>query len=269
MQWQLEKVNVNRIKIFISRERDEEIKALLKKTIDDHGLQTPILVMKDLDDSFLLIYGEGRWLAHKELGLKEIDALVCEKNQLSRKEVAIKWLLENFGRKKESRIDKALRLAELKYEFGSLAKAAKTLAIPSIEAKYLFKYLQRTDPELIRSAKDRKLSFRETDQIRLAFEDKAIQKVVATVLQEMDKGDIQSLINFSKRKPEAATSVGSLRKAIADIDKDNQELRKHITIEERKYSLLSSGMTTLLQNKPFTKLLKKYKLAFNLGGDKK
>ncbi len=58
----------------------------LTRSIKLHGLIQPIAVIKIGDDQYILKAGQRRWLAHKELGLKKIKAIVQEETILPKKE---------------------------------------------------------------------------------------------------------------------------------------------------------------------------------------
>ena len=58
----------------------------LTRSIKLHGLIQPIAVIKVGDDEYILKAGQRRWLAHKDLGLKKIKAIVQEETILPKKE---------------------------------------------------------------------------------------------------------------------------------------------------------------------------------------
>ncbi len=64
---------------------EDELKDLIR-SINLHGLIQPIAVIKVGDDQYILKAGQRRWLAHKELGLKTIKAIVQEETILPKKE---------------------------------------------------------------------------------------------------------------------------------------------------------------------------------------
>jgi len=63
----------------------EELKDL-SRSIKLHGLIQPIAVIKVGENDYILKAGQRRWLAHKELGLKKIKAIVQEETILPKKE---------------------------------------------------------------------------------------------------------------------------------------------------------------------------------------
>jgi ParB family chromosome partitioning protein len=58
----------------------------LARSIKLHGLIQPITVIKVGEDQYILKAGQRRWLAHKELGLNKIKAIVQEETILPKKE---------------------------------------------------------------------------------------------------------------------------------------------------------------------------------------
>jgi len=58
----------------------------LTRSIKLHGLIQPIAVIKVGENEYILKAGQRRWLAHKELGLKTIKAIVQEETILPKKE---------------------------------------------------------------------------------------------------------------------------------------------------------------------------------------
>jgi len=65
---------------------DEDELKDLTRSIKLHGLIQPIAVIKVGEKEYILKAGQRRWLAHKELGLKTIKAIVQEETILPKKE---------------------------------------------------------------------------------------------------------------------------------------------------------------------------------------
>jgi len=65
---------------------DEEELKDLARSIKLHGLIQPIAVIQTEEGQYILKAGQRRWLAHKELGLKKIKAIVQEETILPKKE---------------------------------------------------------------------------------------------------------------------------------------------------------------------------------------
>ena len=91
---------------------DEEMKGLVE-SIKQHGILQPIIV-RPLAHGYMLIAGERRWRAAKQLGLKEIPAIVRDIDGLHSLEIA---LIENIQREDLNPIEKAKGFKELINKF--------------------------------------------------------------------------------------------------------------------------------------------------------
>lgn len=92
---------------------EEEMKGLVE-SIKMHGILQPIMV-RPLPHGYMLIAGERRWRAAKQIGLKEIPAIVRNTDDTSTLEIA---LIENIQREDLNPIDKAKGFQELVNKFG-------------------------------------------------------------------------------------------------------------------------------------------------------
>jgi ParB family chromosome partitioning protein len=109
---------------------DAETLAELAASIERHGLLQPIVVQAGGDDRYVLVAGQRRLLAHRELGRSRIAALLSSGD---RDELA---LIENLQRENLAPLDEAEALAALKQRHGysqdelakALAKAKSTIS---------------------------------------------------------------------------------------------------------------------------------------------
>lgn len=92
---------------------DKEMQGLVE-SIRKHGILQPVIV-KPLSHGYMLIAGERRWRAAKQLGLKEIPAIVRNADETSTLEIA---LIENIQREDLNPIEKARGFQELINKFG-------------------------------------------------------------------------------------------------------------------------------------------------------
>lgn len=91
---------------------DKELQGLMD-SIKKHGVLQPVLV-KPLQHGYMLIAGERRWRAAKQLGLKEIPAIVRQVDDTSSLEIA---LVENIQRESLNPMEKAKGFQELMGKF--------------------------------------------------------------------------------------------------------------------------------------------------------
>lgn len=93
---------------------DEEKIMHLAESIKQHGIVQPI-VLKKVNDTYVIIAGERRWRAAKTIGLKEVPAVVLE---VTDKELLEISLIENIQREDLNPIEEAQAYTRLIEEFG-------------------------------------------------------------------------------------------------------------------------------------------------------
>jgi ParB family chromosome partitioning protein len=89
---------------------DEQRLKELGQSIKRHGLLQPVVVVKDGEDSYMLVSGERRLRAHKLENLTHIKAIVTNLEELQLREVA---LIENIQRDDLNVIELAYSYAQL------------------------------------------------------------------------------------------------------------------------------------------------------------
>lgn len=92
---------------------NEESLEELAESIKQYGLIQPIIVTKE-EGYYAIVAGERRWRACKKAGLKEISAIVREKDERKNKEIA---LIENIQREDLNPIDKAMGIKSLMEDY--------------------------------------------------------------------------------------------------------------------------------------------------------
>ncbi len=86
----------------------------LVNSIREHGVLQPIIV-RPTSKGYKIIAGERRWRASKQLGIRELPAIVKSADSLKTIELA---LVENIQREDLNPIEKATAFSELKDNFG-------------------------------------------------------------------------------------------------------------------------------------------------------
>ncbi len=94
-------------------DKESELDELVR-SIKEHGVLQPILVRR-LEEGYMVVAGERRLIAAKKAGLKKIPAIVGEWDEKTSAFVA---LVENIQRKDLSPLEEALFYRKLKQEFG-------------------------------------------------------------------------------------------------------------------------------------------------------
>ena len=92
---------------------DPQMESLVN-SIREHGVLQPIIV-RPTSKGYKIIAGERRWRASKQLGIKELRAIVKNADSLKTIELA---LVENIQREDLNPIEKATAFSELKAHFG-------------------------------------------------------------------------------------------------------------------------------------------------------
>ena len=107
---------------------DDELVSL-RDSIEEHGILQP-LVVQPYDDLFLLIEGERRWAVAKQLGMKEVPAIVLERRMDEHDQVVTMFNIHT-QRKGWEMAEELRAIQELRERNGHLTedKMAKELGI--------------------------------------------------------------------------------------------------------------------------------------------
>ena len=92
---------------------DDEKILELSESIKSNGIIQP-LILKKVDDEYIIVAGERRWRAAKSIGLKEVPAIVMN---LTEKQVLEISLIENIQREDLNSIEEALAYKKLINDF--------------------------------------------------------------------------------------------------------------------------------------------------------
>lgn len=95
------------------KEFDEEALLALAQSIKEHGVLSPIVVIKN-ENKYTIVAGERRWRAAKMAGLSKIPTIVRTLDAQNRLELSI---IENAQREDLSAIELATAYAKLKSQF--------------------------------------------------------------------------------------------------------------------------------------------------------
>ncbi|WP_055669979.1 ParB/RepB/Spo0J family partition protein [Desnuesiella massiliensis] len=109
-------ISINLIKPNVDQPRkefDKEKIMNLANSIKEHGIIQP-LILKKQNESYVIVAGERRWRAAKEIGIKEIPAIVME---LTDKQVLEISLIENIQREDLNPIEEAKAYKKLLEDF--------------------------------------------------------------------------------------------------------------------------------------------------------
>ena len=230
--------------------RPEELQDLIA-SIKLHGLIQPISVIANKEGNYILKAGQRRWLAHKELGLKKIKAIVEDECDISTPEGNRKLfevaVLENTQRDNLYPLELALSLKQALDQKLYRTNNELSLAL-SKDKSYISKVLKvLTLNETI--IEDLKLN-RSTNDIEALYEiqkikDKETQSRVYFdfVNKKITRADIRKL---NKKKP-------PLQKEFFELNANQKSLNLKVNLET-----LTSKEKEALRNE-IQKVIDKYK----------
>ncbi|MBI2932031.1 MAG: ParB/RepB/Spo0J family partition protein [Planctomycetes bacterium] len=158
----------------------------LKKSIEQYGVIVPIIVAR-AGDGFVLVAGQRRLVAARELGLKTVPAIVRDMNPRQRMEASY---LENLHREDLSRLDLVDMFDRLRRRYPNLNQEALANTMG----------LQKDDLERARHFRQLPLP------VQAALRARMISEEHAPILAEIQDPDIQSemveLVYHEKLPPE-------------------------------------------------------------------
>jgi ParB family chromosome partitioning protein len=197
----------------------------LTRSIKLHGLIQPIAVIKIGKDEYILKAGQRRWLAHKELGLKKIKAIVQEETMLPKKESSKALfeiaIMENTHRDNLNPLELALSLRQAMDK--KLYKNLEELSMALSKSKsYVSKVLKvlSLDDEIIQDLSKNK----STNDIESLYE---IQKIKDTEQQ------VKVYYDFINKKLD--------RKALRELNK------KKVSHAKQPFSFTNRAKTVKLE----------------------
>lgn len=161
--------------------KDFDVEALnaLADSIREHGILSPIVVVKE-EDKYKIVAGERRWRAAKIAGLTTVPAIVRTLDAQNRLELSI---IENAQREDLSAIEMATAYAKLKTQFNlSEEEIAKRVGKKKASVENTLRLLNL--PDFAKKAmREHKLSEGVMRPL-VAVDEKVIEKVIPRVVDE-------------------------------------------------------------------------------------
>jgi ParB family transcriptional regulator, chromosome partitioning protein len=264
-----EEIPVDQVKVINSRNRDREQFDMNVESIDTVGLLKPIRVndkFLDKTGAYELICGEGRLLAHKQLGRAKVLAEVVT---CSRKDALLQSLIENIARTKPDSMDFARELKRLKDE-GWSNKEIGRIACKS--EKYIADYIRLVD-----QGEERLIHGVETGVFPIKFavqvattDDSQIQNVLMDAFDEglvhtNNFGQARRIIAARAKQTRKSTgdkryTVGQLKHDIAETTRAKSSFVREAKNKESRFMTLLSGVNTLFQDQELVLLLRTHQL---------
>lgn len=180
----------------------------LAKSIKEHGLLQPIIVIEDID-GFMLIAGERRLRASKLAGLKKINAIIADIEPKKYRELA---LIENIQREDLNPIDLALSYKALiedykitHEELSSIVHKSRVHITNTLRLLSLSEYTKN-------ALKEGKITIGHA-KVLVGLDDEKQKIIVDSIIgQKMSVRDVENLAKKEKKK------------SLKDIEKESLDL---------------------------------------------
>ena len=264
-----EEVPIAKVKVINSRNRDKEQFDMNVESIESVGLMKPIRV----NDRFLetsghyeLICGEGRLLAHQQLGKTHVMAEVVT---CTRKEALLQSLIENIARTKPESMDFARELKRLHDEGLDYKQISKIACKGEEYIRNYIRLVEQGEERLIQGVESGIFPIKFAIQVA-STEDSQIQGVLMDAFAEglvttNNFGQARRIIaaraKLSKKTPSKSDyTVNQLQADIAESTRVKTSFVREAKSKENRFMTLLTGVNTLFQDTALVELLAKQKL---------
>lgn len=262
-------LDVDAIKPFIRRAREQEGFEHLKASIKEIGLKIPIQV-RDISDRrpekrkrpdgghyrFELICGQGRLEAHRQLKIAKIPALVINAPEV---EVAGRFLAENILRKPLPWPERA-RLVQADLSAGmSLEAVAKKFFI---HQKTALKY-QRVISGVAVNLQDELVTMLLSDAEKLVTLPPSHQSIVISVMRETGQKAVRAMVSKAmeiKDESGGKLSKSALKASLSRVSDDLKRLRDKLKLTRLHESLGPANLETMLRNPKIRKAFQAHRV---------
>lgn len=265
-QRRYEEVPVEQIKVINSRDRDTTQFKMNVTSISELGLMKPIRV----NDRFLeksgfyeLICGEGRLLAHRELGK---DHILAEVVTCSRKEAYLESLVENIARTKPGTMDFAREIRQLHDEGWSFEKIGRVACKSPEYIRQYIRLIEQGEERLIHGVEQGvfpitfalQVAFSESSQLQHLLMDAFDQGIVTTNNFAQARKLISQQAKQHKKRPDTSKqyTVSELKQDIAEATKRKASFVKQAESKENRFLTLLSGINALWREAAVVDLLR-------------
>lgn len=263
LETQIHELDVDSIKIFVSRARDKAGFEQMKQSIADVGLKMPIQV-RDISErpaaerkrpegglyKYELVVGQGRLTAFRELGKRKIPALIVSAPET---EIVGRFLAENMIRKPLPWAEKA-RLVKGEIDAGStVEEVARKFVITTGHVYKFLRILSKTAKGLEEDVAA--LPMLEAEQMTTLPPDE--QAIVVEVLRESSERQVRDVLRKAKEltETEGTLTKPALEAALRKVDDDLKALRQSLKLARLHHALGVQNLQTLLQDAKFKKAL--------------
>jgi len=264
-----EEVPIDQVKVINSRNREKEQFTMNVESIESVGLMKPIRVNDRFIEStgvYELICGEGRLLAHQQLGKKHVMAEVVT---CTRKEALLQSLIENIARTKPGSMDFARELKRLHDEGLEYKQIARIACKTEEYIRSYIRLVEQGEERLIQGVESGifpikfaiQVASTEDSQIQGVLMDAFAEGLVTTMNFAQARRIIAARAKTSKRSAASRDyTVGQLQHDIAETTRVKTSFVREAKSKENRFMTLLTGMNTLFNDAALIELLVKQKL---------
>ena len=267
-------VPIDMIVVLNSRNRNRKKFAENIRSIDEVGLRKPIVVNRrgfNRNGKYELVCGEGRFIAHKELGKTEIAAEVID---CDRKTALLCSLVENIARVTPNTMWFA---QEVKRMYDSGFNYTEISRIVGKSVSYVSSYIQ-----LVENGENRLIEGVEQGLFSMSFATQVAQSDDSTIQNVLMDAFDDGLVNCNTvtrvrkllqlrlnrgKSPQkrnanqtAAYTLTDLTREITKSTKEKEDFVRETTRKENRLLTLLMGMSTAMEDPQFMALLAVHQL---------
>lgn len=255
-EYPIEEIPLNRISIFIPRDREKKGFGELVTSIGKHGLIVPVTVLKRADDRYELIKGQGRLEAHKRLKRTTIRAFVVPESDMDQYEKTVEWLVENRVRTQLPAVVKA-RLADIDRQQGlSYDVIGERYGMAPGTARQYARMAQKSSEQVLEMVESNRLDFTRAKAIAEGIDDKRAQEVVAQVVTEdhLDQKNTRAAVRIARSTMQGADeplTITELRSGIRRLAHRRGVLGEQLVVVQERLDVLRRHGRDLSKDKDF------------------
>ena len=264
-------IPVSKIKVINSRSRDKEQFEMNVGSIDAVGLLKPIRVndkFVERTEMYELICGEGRLLAHQQLGR---ETIVAEVVTCTRKEAYLQSLIENLARIKRDSMDFARELKRMHDEGLTLKEIAAIARKDEYFSRDLIRLVEQGEERLIRGVEQGVFPIKFAMQVA-ATDDSQIQSVLMDAFDQglvttTNVAQARKIISTRAREHKTRQAAGpakytvhQLEQDIVDATRAKASYVREAQTKENRFMTLLAGINTLWKDETLLQILRDEKL---------
>lgn len=272
-QYKLKDIPVDEIEVLNPRERNQQVFSSIVTNISRVGLKKPITVTQrdNLADGkqYLLVCGEGRLQAFKQLGQRTIPSIVLD---VTDEDAFIMSLTENIARRKVSPLETVSTIMRLKSLGYSHEEIAAKVDLSKEYVNGITTLMEHGEERLVAAVEIGKIGLSNALQIfQAAGDDQALQKAMHDAyengsLRGRQFVQVRRLIerrarlgkDLSRsitRKSQVVTSQSLVKTYRTEVERQKYMVRKAESTQQR-ILLIVEAMRTLTADENFVTLLR-------------